>query len=99
MNFTLLLFLLCPLMMIFCMVPMFRKNKKGQGQGQQNTPNVQAVVSQSEDEIQALQLRIADLMDENHKLKNQDQDSANQGNVLHVVENSREKRKGSSKVM
>lgn len=92
MNLAALAYLACPAMMIFCMAPMFKRNKNGQGQGQQNTPNAQPAVSNSPDEMQALQLRIADLMEENHKLKNQSQDSVNQGNVLHVVENSREKK-------
>lgn len=95
MNWSFLLFLACPLMMIFCMAPMFRrgKNDQSKGQGEMNVPGPQSV---STEQIQALQLRVADLMEENHSLKQQIQGSNltenDTSNILHVVDERREKK-------
>lgn len=76
MNIASLAYLACPAMMLFCMKGMFGgKKKDAKGQGQMNTQNVQAPIPQTAEDIQALQLRIADLMTENHTLKQQAQDS------------------------
>jgi hypothetical protein len=53
-----LLLLACPLMMLFCMKGMFTGNKKD------NTP--QSNVSQQE--MQQLQIRMGEMMEQNHKL-------------------------------
>jgi hypothetical protein len=59
---TLLLFALCPLMMLFCMRGMFTGNKK-----ESNKPH--NITSSSEpSEMQSLQLKMAELMEQNHQL-------------------------------
>lgn len=97
MNWLTLLYLACPLMMIFCMAPMFRKGKNNQsnGQGKTNGYGPQSVPSQSPEDIQALQLRIADLMEENHSLKQQIQSAElkekGAPNILYAVDEPRDK--------
>lgn len=55
---TLLLFAACPLMMLFCMKGMFSKK---------DTVKSHSVASQPS-EIQSLQVKMADLMEQNHQL-------------------------------
>ena len=66
MNWSLLLLLLCPLTMVFCMGSMFRSPKK-----QAQVEPSANVFPDSQDELQALQIQMADLMVENHELKTQ----------------------------
>ena len=68
MNWSLLLLLLCPLTMVFCMGSMFRSPKK-----QAQVESSVHVVPDSQDELKALQIQMADLMVENHELKTQAQ--------------------------
>lgn len=68
-----LLLLACPLMMLFCMKGMFSGSKDSKGNHTQQS------------EIQSLQIKMADLMEQNHKLtqeiddlkRNQDNQSSN----------------------
>ncbi|UYG98066.1 DUF2933 domain-containing protein [Cytobacillus firmus] len=56
MSWELLLLLACPLMMLFCMKGMFSGNKESK-------------VNQTQQyELQSLQIKMADLMEQNHKL-------------------------------
>ncbi|WP_258110538.1 hypothetical protein [Alicyclobacillus sp. SP_1] len=66
MNWSLLLLLLCPLTMVFCMGSLFRSPKK-----QAQVESSVNVVPVSQDELKTLQLQVADLMIENHELKAQ----------------------------
>ena len=66
MNWSLLLLLLCPLSMVFCMGSLFRSPKK-----QTQVESSVHVVPDSQDELKALQIQMADLMVENHELKTQ----------------------------
>lgn len=62
MNWELLLLLACPLMMLFCMKGMFTGEKdKAKKSGEK-----QSQVSQQD--FQSLQIKIADLLEENQKL-------------------------------
>lgn len=100
MNIASLAYLACPAMMLFCMKGMFGgKKKDAKGQGQMNAQNVQAPIPQTTDDMQALQLRIADLMTENYSLKQQVQDSdssdpnvSSSSNVVPFVDEHREKK-------
>ena len=56
MSWELLLLLACPLMMVFCMKGMFSGNKESKGDQTQQS------------DLQSLQLKMADLMEQNHKL-------------------------------
>ena len=68
MNWSLLLLLLCPLSMVFCMGGLFRSPKK-----QAQVESSANVFPDSQDELKALQIQMADLMVENHELKTQAQ--------------------------
>ena len=56
MSWELLLLLACPLMMVFCMKGMFSGNKESKGDQTQQS------------DLQSLQLKMADLMEQNNKL-------------------------------
>jgi hypothetical protein len=58
-SWELLILLACPLMMVFCMKGMFSGKKEAKGTEQ---PQV------SSQEIQSLQIKMADMMEQNHKL-------------------------------
>ncbi|MBK4072916.1 DUF2933 domain-containing protein [Staphylococcus aureus] len=64
MSWTLLLLLACPLMMLFCMKGMFGGNKN---KDSKENSNSQLQTSQQE-ELQSVHLKMADLMEQNHKL-------------------------------
>jgi hypothetical protein len=59
MDWSLLLLLACPLMMLVCMKGMFTGNKDSKAFAQSNT---------SQHEIQQMQIQMADLMEQNQKL-------------------------------
>ena len=63
MNWGILLYLLCPVTMIFCMGSMFRPKKR------QGAPTISDVSPDTANELKELQLQMADLMVENHRLK------------------------------
>lgn len=68
MNWALLLLLACPLMMLFCMKGMFSKDKNSAGSKAQAT-NSQAEQPQvSLQDVQSMQIQMADMMEKNHKL-------------------------------
>lgn len=63
MNWSFLLLLACPLMMVFCMGSLFRFGKKKPSHA--DSISVPAMG----DDLKAMQLHMADLMMENHRLK------------------------------
>lgn len=65
MNWSLLLLLACPLMMVFCMGSLFRPGKKQQP----DHAAVPVANAATADDLKALQLQMADLMVENHQLQ------------------------------
>ncbi|MDC3418130.1 DUF2933 domain-containing protein [Aquibacillus salsiterrae] len=62
MSWTLLLLLACPLMMLFCMKGMFTGNKD------KDSKSSNVVKGPQQDELQSVQLKMAELMEQNHKL-------------------------------
>lgn len=64
MSWEFLLLLACPLMMLFCMKGMFSGNKS---KDSKENSNNQLQTSQH-DELQSVQLKMADLMEQNHQL-------------------------------
>jgi len=82
MNWSYLLLLACPLMMLFCMKGMFSGNKDKKGDAPQS-----GVSSQ---ELRDLQIKMADLMEQNQKLTREVQ--AMKGSHSNVVELNEEKR-------
>ncbi|UOF90894.1 DUF2933 domain-containing protein [Fodinisporobacter ferrooxydans] len=62
MNWSLLLLLACPLMMLFCMKGMFGGKKDGGSHGETKT----SVVTQTD--FNMMQIRMADLIEQNHNL-------------------------------
>lgn len=70
MSWQLLLYLACPLMMLFCM--------KGMFMGHKDKKNKEAVnVSSSAQDIQSLQIQMAELMEENKRLEREIQSVKN----------------------
>jgi translation elongation factor P/translation initiation factor 5A len=83
MDWSLLLLLACPLMMLFCMKGMFTGNKDSK------TSSTQSNASQHE--IQQMQIQMADLMEQNQKLMKEMQSV--KGTSSNVVElNDQQKR-------
>jgi len=76
-----LLLLACPLMMIICMAGMFGGNKNKKGDASQS--------GVSQQELQNLQIKMADLMEENQKLAREVQGM--KGSSSNVVELNEEK--------
>ncbi|MFZ3579089.1 DUF2933 domain-containing protein [Virgibacillus sp. DJP39] len=64
MSWEFLLLLACPLMMLFCMKGMFGGNKN---KDSKENSNSQLQTSQQE-ELQSVQLKMADIMEQNHQL-------------------------------
>lgn len=62
MDWTLLLLLACPLMMLFCMKGMMGGNKEKDAKANADQPQVSA------SEMQSLQIKMAEMMEQNHKL-------------------------------
>lgn len=80
-----LLYLACPLMMLFCMKGMFTGNKDKKG----NAP--QSNVSQQE--MQQLQIQMGEMMEQNHKLmKELESRKPSPSNVVELKEESADKR-------
>jgi predicted transcriptional regulator len=90
-----LLLLACPLMMLFCMKGMFSGNKKGKkSTATSNVPST----SQVSNELQTLQIKMAELMEQNHQLmkemksiKEETQNSSE--NVVELKENQDREKK------
>jgi hypothetical protein len=68
MDWSLLLLLACPLMMLFCMKGMFTGNKDKKSENNAIQQGNQAEVP---NEIQSIQLKMAELMEQNHELMNE----------------------------
>ncbi|UOR12062.1 DUF2933 domain-containing protein [Halobacillus amylolyticus] len=67
MSWELLILLACPLMMLFCMRGMFSGNKDKGGKGKETkSAGIQPEVSQQD--VQSLQIQMAELIAENQKL-------------------------------
>lgn len=64
MSWEFLLLLACPLMMLFCMKGMFGGDKN---KDSKENSNSQLQTSQ-QDELQSVQLKMADLMEQNHQM-------------------------------
>jgi uncharacterized protein (DUF3084 family) len=62
MNWELLILLACPLMMLFCMKGMMGGNKEKDAKAKADQPQV------SPSEMQSLQIKMAEMMEQNHKL-------------------------------
>lgn len=62
MDWQLLLLLACPLMMLFCMKGMFTGKKEKKEKSQDTLPQP------SQQDLQSLQIKMADLMEQNEKL-------------------------------
>ncbi|UOF92339.1 DUF2933 domain-containing protein [Fodinisporobacter ferrooxydans] len=62
MNWSLLLLLACPLMMLFCMKGMFGGKKDGGSHGETET----SVITQTK--FNRMQIQMADLIEQNHNL-------------------------------
>lgn len=69
MGWETLLLLACPLMMLFCMKGMFSGNKEKETKGNQ---------TQQQSDFQSLQIKMADLMEQNHKLTQEVENLKNQ---------------------
>jgi hypothetical protein len=81
----LLTFLACPLMMLFCMKGMFSGSKD------KNTGSAQTHVSQHD--MQQLQIKMADLIEQNHKLSNEIETlKTKPSNVIELTEEKMSKR-------
>jgi uncharacterized protein (DUF3084 family) len=65
MNWELLLLLACPLMMLLCMKGMFGGSKDKDAKAKANQPQV------SPSEMQSLQMKMAEMMEQNQKLMNE----------------------------
>jgi len=63
-----LLLLACPLMMLFCMKGMFSGNKEKETKGNQT----------QQSDLQSLQIKMADLIEQNHKLTQEVENLKNQ---------------------
>lgn len=83
--FSILAFLACPLMMLFCMKGMFTGNK--------DSKNTSAQSNVSNQELQQLQIKMGEMMEQNHKLM-KELESRNQlpSNVVDLEEESASKR-------
>lgn len=91
MDWSLLLLLACPLMMLLCMKGMFSGNKeKEKAKGQQNVQS-----ETSGEDLQTLQIRMADLMEQNEELKKEVQSmkESRSTNVLDLNEGQEKSRK------
>jgi hypothetical protein len=80
-----LLYLVCPLMMLFCMKGMFTGNKdKKENSSQSNV---------SQQEMQQLQIQMGEMMEQNHKLmKELESRTQSPSNVVELKEESVSKR-------
>lgn len=83
MSWTLLLLLACPLMMLFCMKGMFTGNKDQKGKESHSRQGVQPETSGGD--LQSLQIRMADLMEQNEELKKEVQ-SMKESRLANVVD-------------
>jgi hypothetical protein len=82
---SLLALLACPLMMIFCMKGLFSGNKD------KKESSTQSNVSQQE--MQQLQIKMAELMEQNHKLmKEIESQKESRSNVVELKDDSVSKR-------
>jgi hypothetical protein len=87
MDWTLLLLLACPIMMLFCMKGMFGGNKDKDVK----TDAVQNGVSQQE--MQQLQIKMAEMMEQNQKLMNELESMKDKpSNVVELSEEAAAKR-------
>ncbi|MCM3164113.1 MULTISPECIES: DUF2933 domain-containing protein [Bacillaceae] len=68
MGWETLLLLACPLMMLFCMKGMFSGNKEKETKGNQT----------QQSDLQSLQIKMADLIEQNHKLTQEVENLKNQ---------------------
>jgi predicted transcriptional regulator len=68
MDWSLLLLLACPLMMLFCMKGMFTGNKDKKSATNAIQQGKQAEMP---NEIQSIQLKMTELMEQNHELMNE----------------------------
>lgn len=76
-------FLACPLMMLFCMKGMFTGNK--------DSKNNSAQSNVSQQELQHLQIKMGEMMEQNHKLM-KELESRKHSNVVELNEESVSKR-------
>ncbi|UOQ94007.1 DUF2933 domain-containing protein [Halobacillus shinanisalinarum] len=67
MSWELLILLACPLMMMFCMKGMFSGNKD-RGEKGKETKSAEIQPKTSPQDVQSLQIKMAELMEENQKL-------------------------------
>ncbi|WP_229683016.1 DUF2933 domain-containing protein [Virgibacillus oceani] len=88
MNWELLILLACPLMMLFCMKGMFGGNKNKDLKEDSNNNQLQ---SSQQDELQSVQLKMVDLMEQNHQLMEEVKalkaSESKESNVVHFEEN------------
>lgn len=85
MDWSLLALLACPLMMLFCMKGMFTGNKDTKANSAQS--NV------SQQELQQLQIKMGEMMEQNHKLmKELESRKQSPSNVIELKEDSASKR-------
>jgi regulator of replication initiation timing len=78
MNWSLLLLLACPLMMLFCMKGMFGGDKKAEAK-KAAAANAQAEQAQTSlQEVQSMQIKMAEMMEQNHKLMQEMQEMKEQ---------------------
>ena len=88
MSWELLILLACPLMMLFCMKGMFSGNKNKDSKEKSNS---QLQISQQE-ELQSIQLKMADIMEQNHQLmeevKTLKASNSKDSNVVQLEKNS-----------
>jgi hypothetical protein len=81
MDWSLLLLLACPLMMLFCMKGMFTGNKDSKTTAQSNV---------SQQEIQQLQIKMAEMMEQNQKLmREMESKKAAPSNVVELEQQKR----------
>jgi sensor histidine kinase YesM len=78
MNWSLLLLLACPLMMLFCMKGMFTGNKDSKTTAESNA---------SQQELQQMQIKMAEMMEQNQKLmREMESKKATPSNVVELNE-------------
>jgi hypothetical protein len=83
MDWSFLLLLACPLMMLFCMKGMFTGNKDSKASSAQSNA--------SQQEIQQMQIKMAELMEQNQKLmREMDSQRSTSANVVDM--NDQQKR-------
>lgn len=85
MNWTLLLLLACPLMMLFCM--------KGMSGGSKKTDHDSGQPQVSQQDMQRLPIQMADLIEQNHKLTSEIESlRSKSSNVIELTEERLSKR-------